>query len=103
MVAWGLEGKGQGVDYSWRSQPEGIDFSCRLLFQSWLERFLASAVSESSGCKKVTAKSANECYPTTDLLFGVCALDIRVSMHLLMLEIYRISIHSVGAVDGAKP
>jgi hypothetical protein len=29
--------EGQGVDYSWRSQPEGIDFSCSLLFQSWLE------------------------------------------------------------------
>jgi hypothetical protein len=34
-VAWELEGKGKESRHS--QPPEGIDFSCRLLFQSWLE------------------------------------------------------------------
>ena len=70
--------EGQGVDYSRRSQPEGIDFSCRLLFQSWLEDS-PLALFQNPRVQKRDAKLANEYYPTTELLFGMYALDIRVA------------------------
>jgi hypothetical protein len=70
--------EGQGVDYSRRSQLEGTDFSCRLLFQIWLEDS-PLALFQNPRVQKRDAKSANECYPTTELLFGMYALDIRVA------------------------
>lgn len=83
--------EGQGVDYSWRSQPEGIDFSCSLLFQSRLEDS-SLALFQNPRLQKRDAKSANECYPTTNPLFGMYALDIRGRFRcMLTLGIYTVS------------
>jgi len=70
--------EGQGVDYSRRSQPEGIDFSCRLLFQSWLEDS-SLALFQNPRVQNVTQSQRMNVIQQTDLLFGMYALDIRVA------------------------
>jgi hypothetical protein len=76
-----LEGKDKE---SRRSQPEGIDFSCRLLFQSWLENSLL-ALFQNPRVQKVIQQP---------IPFSVSyALDIRVAFDAstLMLEAHTVS------------